>query len=35
MGRQKELTADPKATQQIQIFGQLKDVDGISTADAE
>ena len=34
MSRQKELDADPKATQQIEFVGQLKNTDGIN-ADAK
>ena len=29
LSRQKELDADPKATQQIEFIGQLKNVDGV------
>ena len=35
LSRQKELDVDPKATQQIELDGQLKNVDGINTNGAE
>ena len=35
LSRQKELEADPKAIQQTEFVGQLKNVDGINTGGAE
>ena len=35
MSRQKELDTDPKATQQTEFVGQLKDIDDINTDGAQ
>ena len=35
LSRQKELDADPKAIQQIEFVGQLKNIDGINADGAE